>query len=185
LVAQHEGQTEEHWLRPVLRVLGFSFQVQTAVVDITGTMRWPDYALFTNDADRAAAETHAGSADYFRSALGVADAKVWDAPLDRASSAGAAFDRRNPNYQIDAYLRETDRRWGLLTNGRHWRLYSRDTSYRLDSFYEVDLIDLLDTDPEAFKYFWLFFRRASFVGAVHSNAPSRSAIKPSTETLIE
>src|SRR4051812_11650787 len=81
LVAQHEGQTEEHWVRPVLRALGFSFQVQTPVADITGTTRWPDYALFANDADRSAAESHAGTSEYFRSAIGVADAKVWEAPL--------------------------------------------------------------------------------------------------------
>jgi hypothetical protein len=57
---------------------------------------------------------NAGSPEYFAGALGIADAKVWDAPLDRSLTgfgAGEA-DRRNPNYQIDAYLRETDRRWG-------------------------------------------------------------------------
>ncbi len=46
LVAQHEGQTEGHWVRPVLRALGYSFQVQTPVLDAQGRTRWPGYALF-------------------------------------------------------------------------------------------------------------------------------------------
>jgi type I restriction-modification system DNA methylase subunit len=162
LVVGNEAQTEQHWIKPVLGRLGMVFQVQTAVPDASGVTRWPDYALFATEAARAAAEADAGTPGYFSAAVGVADAKVWGASLDRGTSAGALTDRRNPNYQIDAYLRETDRRWGLLTNGRKWRLYCRDTSYRLDSFYEVDLIELLNADPGDFTYFWAFFRLAAF-----------------------
>lgn len=32
---------------------------------------------------------------------------------------------------------------GVLTNGRLWRLYHRDTAHKLDRFYEVDLPDLV------------------------------------------
>lgn len=160
LVHGHEGQTEEHWIRPVLLQLGYAFQVQTAVPDADGGMRWPDYALFEGDGVRGAAEASAGTRAYFENALAIADAKVWDSRLDRRSEAGS----RNPNYQIDLYLRETDRLWGILTNGRIWRLYCRDTSYRLDSYYEVDLISLLEGDDDSFKYFWLFFRAAALRG---------------------
>ncbi len=96
--------------------------------------------------------------------MAIADAKVWDASLDHGTSGGSTLERRNPNHQIDSYLRDTDTRWGILTNGRKWRLYSRDTSYRLDSFFEVDLIELLDDSDDNFKYFWLFFRAAAFQG---------------------
>jgi type I restriction-modification system DNA methylase subunit len=165
LVHGHEGQTEEHWIRPVLLRLGFAFQVQTAVPDLAGgSMRWPDYALFESDEARAAAESSAGSRAYFGDALAIADAKVWDSRLDRRSEAAS----RNPNYQIDLYLRETDRLWGVLTNGRLWRLYCRDTSYRLDSYYEVDLISMLEADDDSFKYFWLFFRAAALRGQPRS-----------------
>jgi type I restriction-modification system DNA methylase subunit len=162
LLHGHEGQTEEHWIKPVLRELGFSFQVQTAVPDADGGIRWPDYALFENEETRIGAEDEAGTKAYFRNALAVADAKVWNARLDRKGSAGSGIGDRNPNYQIDLYLRTADRRWGILTNGRLWRLYCRDTSYRLNSYYEVDIIDLLGTSDGSFKYFWLFFREAAF-----------------------
>lgn len=161
LVDGHEGQTEEHWIRPVLEQLGFAFQVQTPVADGSGGIRWPDYALFGDAEARSNAQRSAGSTEYFEGALAVADAKVWDARLDRKPEYGANAGR-NPNYQIDLYLRRTDQLWGILTNGRLWRLYCRDTSYRLDSYYEVDLVDLLDRDDGSFKYFWLFFRAAAF-----------------------
>ncbi|MBK5232188.1 MAG: Eco57I restriction-modification methylase domain-containing protein [Thermoleophilia bacterium] len=164
LVGGHEGQTEEHWIRPVLGLLGYSFQVQTAVPDAEGTIRWPDYALFSSAELRNAAAPFAGAVEYFVGAIGVADAKVWDAPLDRSSDSGSGFNRLNPNYQIDAYLRETNQAWGMLTNGRLWRLYNRETSYRLDTYFEIDLIELLDGDIESFKYFWAFFRPQALEG---------------------
>ena len=52
-----------------------------------------------------------------------------------------------------------------MTNGRQWRLYHRQTSYRLDSFYEVDLAALLseNRDLDAFRYFYCLFRRDAFI----------------------
>ena len=54
-----------------------------------------------------------------------------------------------------------------MTNGRLWRLYSRQAHARATNFYEVDLVEALtasgDTDPnEAFRYWWLFFRPDAF-----------------------
>ena len=52
----------------------------------------------------------------------------------------------------------------MLTNGRLWRLYHKDSSKKLDVYYEVDLPALIEPgDAEAFKYFWLFFRREAFL----------------------
>ena len=72
---------------------------------------------------------------------------------------------QNPNYQIDFYIRNADKNWGILTNGRQWRLYHRQTSYRLDSFYEVDLAALLtqNQDLEIFRYFYCLFWRDAFI----------------------
>lgn len=42
-------------------------------------------------------------------------------------------------------------------------MYNQDTSFSLDSYYQVDLVNLLElNDPETFKYFYLFFRRKAF-----------------------
>ena len=73
----------------------------------------------------------------------------------------------NPGARIVAAIEERHADWAIVTNGRIWRLYSRQAHARSTNFYEVDLIEALnvsgETDPnEAFRYWWLFFRSAAF-----------------------
>jgi len=73
---------------------------------------------------------------------------------------------RNASHQTKHYLENTPEniRWGVLTNGRKWRLYGTK-DYETQTYYEVDLPELLeDGDLEAFKYFYVFFRPDAFVG---------------------
>ena len=56
-------------------------------------------------------------------------------------------------------------KWGILTDGRYWRLYERSTS-KDNTFYAVDLESLLRYgEVEDFYYFYLFFRREAFAPA--------------------
>ncbi len=53
--------------------------------------------------------------------------------------------------------------WGILSNGRAWRLVQKDSSGRLAIYYQVDLVELLTRDDaSAFRYFTLFFSQAAF-----------------------
>jgi len=73
------------------------------------------------------------------------------------------FINKNPSYQISFYMQHAGTEWGILTNGRLWRLYHRETAHKLDRFYEVDLPALVESgDVEDFLYFFAFFRRAAF-----------------------
>jgi hypothetical protein len=99
--------------------------------------------------------------DFYANALAVADAKRWGQSLDGHGERECS----NPSYQIHVYLDATGLDRGILTNGKRWRLYYGPTSHRLDTYYEIDLPELLETgDPEEFKYFYLFFRREAFLG---------------------
>jgi hypothetical protein len=61
------------------------------------------------------------------------------------------------------YLYHFNVTWGVLTDGRFWRLYHQDASRGLEAYYEVNLEELLARgDAEAFGYFLLFFRREAF-----------------------
>ena len=138
----NEAQTEHEFIQPLLEQLGHVFEVQPALQTSQGTKR-PDYAFFPSNDAHDAAQSHINTNQFFNTALAVGDAKKWSRNLDRKTqSRGVPFNNQNPNYQIDFYLRGADKDWGLLTNGRQWRLYHRQTSYRLDSFYEVDLAAL-------------------------------------------
>lgn len=161
----NEAQTEDGLIKPVLRLLGHVFEVQAALATPDGTQK-PDYVLY-GDADGLAANRGRKLTDALLAgrAIAVADAKYWDRPLDVAvRGAGSdAFTNRNPSYQIAFYVQHTGLAWGVLTNGRLWRLYHRDTAHKLDRFYEVDLPAVTAADdPAAFLYFYAFFRRAAF-----------------------
>jgi len=157
-----EAAAEQEWIRPVLDILGYVYHVQPALPGAAGT---PDYAFFADETAKGAAAPRLGTAAFWETALAVGDAKRWDRPLDRRILDGApdAFTNANPCFQIDYYLRRTSCTWGLVSNGRRWRLYHRDSSYRLDRFYEVDLAQLIEQgEADAFRYFYLFFRAEAF-----------------------
>ena len=161
----NETQTERELIQPLLEQLGHVFEVQPALQTSLGTNR-PDYAFFESPDTHAAAKPHINTNEFFKTAIAVGDAKAWSRNLDRkVRGRGDPFTNQNPSYQIDFYLRFADKDWGILTNGRQWRLYQRQTSYRLDSFYEVDLAALLSEtgDLETFRYFYCLFRHDAFV----------------------
>jgi len=155
----NESQLEENFIRPVLRILGHYFGVQGKVL---GKDRTPDYAFFPDQKSLDEAEARPGE-DYYRRAVAVGDAKSWKIQLDKSRKGRGSFEMQNPSFQIDVYLRDTPPKWAILTSGHFWRIYHETTSYKLDSFYEVDLPALLEKgDLESFKYFYLFFRREAF-----------------------
>ena len=158
----NEAALEQEWIRPILDVLGHIYHVQPSLAGAAGT---PDYVFFADEPAKQAAARVWGTPAFWETALAVGDAKRWDRPLDKRLVNGApdAFTNANPCFQINYYLQRTGRTWGVLSNGRRWRLYYRETSSQLDIFYEVDLAQLTEQgDLAAFRYFYLFFRAAAF-----------------------
>jgi type I restriction-modification system DNA methylase subunit len=170
----NEDQTEEEFILPLLReVLGFAgaYTVE-ASIRRQGRVQRPDYALFANAAAKQEADHHLGDERaFYARAVAVADAKYWQRQLSqKRTDERDAWRNSNPSFQIVNYLVATGADWGILTNGRLWRLYSRQVSGTATEFYEVDLFDVLEPDPDRpgdpldhFKRWWLFFRRAAFV----------------------
>jgi hypothetical protein len=165
--SQNEAQTEEDLVRPVLRALGHegTYEVQPALETPEGTKR-PDYVFYRDTASRDADKDRRLTDEILKDrAFAVGDAKFWERPLDASLRSGSrdAFSNKNPSYQISFYMRHAGTEWGILTNGRLWRLYHRDTAHKLDRFYEVDLPALISSgNPEDFLYFFAFFRREAF-----------------------
>jgi len=156
----NEAQLERNFIRPVFDILGIPFEIEETVMR---NARRPDYGFFPSaDAADAAFDRD----DFYEESIAVADAKRWGRKLDTRGEEKRDFE--NPSYQIHRYLQETPTQWAVLTNGEKWRLYYGPTSHRLDSYYEIDLPELLDavdrgSDFEAFKEFYLFFRQEAFL----------------------
>lgn len=73
----------------------------------------------------------------------------------------------NPGALVVSLLERGESDWAIVTNGRLWRLYSRRTPARATNYYEIDLHELVtegaagEVPGDAFRFFWLLFRRQS------------------------
>jgi len=168
----NEPQTERHLIRPILDILwaehapGDCYEVQVPIPHAEALGR-PDYAFFPHAADRQAATSPQDKRTFFRRVVCIGDAKAWQESLDHQRRPGETF-----SVQIANYLYRSGVRWGILTNGRKWRLYEREHARSGGGYFEVDLQVILQSgDPKSgdpkglkwFKWFYLFFRREAFL----------------------
>lgn len=153
-----EAQLENQWVQPILERLGHPYAVQVKIRYRDTGFRRPDYVIARDTQSVYELTGDIYTPDELQTlAVAVGDAKRWGTPLDRATGYG----QRNPSQQIDEYLRYSELSWGILTDGRFWRLYERDSS-KDNRYYAVDLVELLRGDAEGFLYFYTFFRHAAF-----------------------
>jgi len=146
----NEAQTEDEFIKPVLELLGWGYIPQVKNRR-SGRVNRPDYALFADASAKDAAYPHQGNDDAFYSrTLAIAEAKYWGRPLSQQDASGRDTWKsdNNPSHQMVSYLVGTRCAWGILTNGRVWRLYSREVSSTASEYYEIDLTELF-TDPSA------------------------------------
>ncbi len=185
----NESQLEENWFRPILSRLGHVFEVQASVPGLTSGINKPDFVFFADDGARQKAVTLQNSSDYARNALAVGEVKRWGVNLGRKTAGAPTFANNNPMFQIDTYLRITGLDWGIVSDGRFWRLVNRESSYRLDVYFELDLEEALTTADEKtalgiVTYFWLFFGQAAFVPDAHGKRFLDQALQASSDYAL-
>ncbi len=173
-----EAQTEDELIKPILARLGHTVEVQAALRSPRGTKK-PDYVFYQDAAARASNKDVTLTEEVLASkAYAIGDAKYWNRPLDVSLKLKTSDPDINkvPADQIAFYMLHSGVTWGILTNGRLWRLYHKDTAQKQDRFYEVDLELLtLHGTPEDFRYFYAFFRRPAFADQPLSAAAMLSA----------
>jgi hypothetical protein len=162
-----KAHTEAAWIRPVLTLLGHTFEVQTEI-RTPGRTPAPGYVFYRS---AETCKTHHGripdDSAQQQDAIAVGDASCWLRPLDmscKGSPISSATDTQiHPALKLFLSMQRTACPWGILTNGKHWRLYHQHTAHKLEVYYEIDLPDLLlAANVESFLYFYAFFRRAAF-----------------------
>jgi len=150
------------WIDEVLDALGFDTVQETPLPETGGFV---DRLLFESEADRrdAIAMKQDGMVSgTFGRASALLEAKRWGASFTETFSEQRQY--RDASHQVKYYLERTpdSLKWGILTNGRKWRLYGIK-DYETQTYYEVDLPELLESGSlEAFKYFYVFFRPDAF-----------------------
>lgn len=143
-----ESQLETAFVRPVFRLLGIPFGID----ENTERGRRPIYGFFRSD------EAARNACDIHENSVAIAQTGRWDHDPDTRR------DSEDPSYWIHKSLQETQTAWAVLTNGRYWRLYHNSKKHKIDTYYEIDLPAVLESDDiETFKYFYLFFRHEAFL----------------------
>ena len=172
-----EADTEQKLIYPLLGLLGWDHISVQQNLTVRGRKDVPDALLFP-DADADATASGLEPWQRFRHGSALVEAKRWGRPLDRQGTG----DQGVPSTQIMHYLQRasvvTEGRmpWGILTNGRNWRLYYQNALSVAEDFFEIDLgklfglpgctPELFDVgmSPEhAFRLFVLAFGREAFL----------------------
>ncbi|HEX4159675.1 MAG TPA: hypothetical protein VHY79_14505, partial [Rhizomicrobium sp.] len=173
----NEADTEERVIYRVLGALGWDGLIlRKNTMAPKGHEDIPDALLIADAGAMALADKARKPADKFRQGVVVCESKKWELGLD--SGQGDAV----PSTQMLRYLTRADVMsdgriaWGILSNGRNWRLYYQRAKSRSEQFIEFDLGALLGIEgynpglfspdaeeaPHFLKAFILMFRREGF-----------------------
>lgn len=197
-----EPETEKELIWPLLEAIGWADLSVQQNLSVQARDDVPDALLFPNAGAKAKAAPLLPW-QRFQHGVCVVEAKRWNRVLDREEARRKGEDGV-PSTQMLRYLRRVDDvtnsslRWGMLTNGRHWRLYFRGALSVAEDFLEIDLgkvldlpmcqLDLLDRRPDAFaddtawrvhilKLFILIFGRAAFLPEYHGETFHQLALR--------
>lgn len=138
-----EAETEAEFIFPILDLLGWHHLPQAQPG--RGRRDVADALLFLSAAAKDTARRESDLAARFQHGAVVVENEARNTVLDRSGGKGEA-----PSSQILRYLKRADGipgsavRWGLLTNGRFWRLYWSGARDRATGFFELDLPAILD-----------------------------------------
>jgi hypothetical protein len=160
----NEAQTEEDLIYPVFELLGWNDKdVQTNAAkrargDVPDALLYPD----------AVSKRIAGPLEQWQRlqhGVCIVEAEKWQKPLDSRDKESQSK-TEPPSSQMLRYLRRVEDRtagklrWGILTNGRIWRLYFHTGAGTAENFLELDIgkalliegceADLLDKAPHGF-----------------------------------
>jgi hypothetical protein len=176
----NEAQTEAELIIPTLEALGWSCLPQEQA-NARGRADVPDTLLFAQRQSHDLALTETQPGRRFLHGKAIVESKRWLRPLDRSGQDRSEIE--TPSSQMLRYLTRAEAiseravMWGLLTNGRHWRLYWQGARSRSEEFVEFDLASLigvrgLDADllaaptgdaEHALKAFYLLFSAQAFL----------------------
>jgi hypothetical protein len=164
-----EAGLEDKFIRPVLKALGYDYDVQPTTKRGRKKKR-ADYALFENKiALEDARKEKLHLSRFFSNAVTILEAKYWGRRLNDTDPKDT-LDHRDPTAQTVKYLDDVYHassskvQWAILTNGKKWRLFYYHAASRSGNFFEVDLEEImLRKNIEEFLYFYLFFSKDAFV----------------------
>lgn len=175
-----EARTEDDLIWKILPRLDWMQSVKQQALSAKGRENIPDGLLFADAESKTRADKRISFEKYDEGTC-IVESKKWNRLLDRP---GKSKDETEvPSSQMLRYLRRIEDltsgklRWGILTNGRLWRLYFQGAKSVAEDFCELDLAAILGLEGYSdlttpltaedrahwLKVFILVFRRESFL----------------------
>ncbi|MBW5390957.1 Eco57I restriction-modification methylase domain-containing protein, partial [Brachyspira hampsonii] len=175
----NESQLEDEFIKPIL-TNAFEYKyINQKVIIIHGEEMKPDYILFSDDDIKNNYINNENIDDI----LLVFEAKSWGLSLDSKKI------KESPHRQLVRYNLFLGIRYGILSNGKEWRLYDLKDKKSEKIFFEINLENIINDDNyEAFEYFYYIFRKKFFVledKEKQSNAQKIAALNEETINEIE
>lgn len=165
----------------MLEALGWKHYLPQQTTSGKGRREVPNNLLFADEEHKQRALKEKKDDRRYRHGLVIVESKRWQRALDRGEET-EGLDPGTPSNQILRYLTQAEIasdkaiQWGILTNGRHWRLYYQQARSRSEEFIEFDVAALAGIkgsqadlfSPEStntahyLRVFYLLFRRDAF-----------------------
>ncbi len=177
LAHTNEAQLEHSFIRPLLERMGWR-PVPQMNYTVQGKQAKPDWCLALN-ASAASALPGSEAHEALQHMAAICEAKAWNKPLDTGKAHAD-----NPHHQLMDYLATLRVRFGILTNGRHWRLYDTREITARKTYLQMDLEQVLHLPDGAEKdralaLFAFFFGRDTYA------PPPQAGVASSTVSAIE
>ena len=160
----NEAQFRTEFLDKILPVLGY-YTIPENLTPGPGK-ETPDYLVFSSEESKNNAYKIADPKRRYSESITCIEAKKYDHNLGEVSKTetpGRFPHRQIRDYLQDAYDKSARRpyfKWAILTNGKEWRLYNRDS--QTTSYFSLNL-ERAVKDEESFKYFYLLFHVNAFI----------------------
>ena len=182
-----EARTEDDLIWKILPRLDWMQSVKQQALSAKGRENIPDGLLFADAESKTRADKRISFEKYDEGTC-IVESKKWNRLLDRP---GKSKDETEvPSSQMLRYLRRIEDltsgklRWGILTNGRLWRLYFQGAKSVAEDFCELDLAAILGLEGYSdlttpltaedrahwLKVFILVFRRESFLRGTEASS---------------
>jgi hypothetical protein len=174
---ENEAVTESQLIIKVLEEPGWRHNLPQQTTSGKGRLEVPDILLFQDEQYKRRALSERKDERRYRHGIVIVESKRWCRPLDRGPGRREEIDASDPDTPSNQILRYLSRaevasdkriQWGILTNGRHWRLYYQQARSRSEEFLELDVATLAGQSgltPD------LFSPDLKPLGADHSRTP--------------
>ncbi len=155
-----------------LHLLGYTHSHNEPLPDEQGRI---EYTLFDSPDAFSSQLAMRGTMSFFNAAVGVAKVVHWASELEM--SANDAEENSEPEplaFELDEMMRQSGLQWAILSNGRKWRLFHKNTVAMASTFVEMNLVEMIQNkDRDAFAVFMTIFGARALAPDNTGTCPNR------------